>query len=247
MKYYNIEEAFSSLDKNSIPFIIPVFNLVSSLKIAIEQFNKLGIENFIICDNNSTYQPMVEYLDEISKDFRVLYLNGNVGPRIYITVEEFINMLPEYFVLTDPDLVYNENLPKNFVEQMINKMNKLNYSRIGFALEINLEDEKEKFFNNEVVQRTEQKFWQDELDKMDDGSPVYAALIDTTFAIYNKEKVIQSLHIENYNIPALRVSGNYTCSHLGYWKEEFIPYSKEEFDYYKNSQIWSTSENVLKK
>ena len=104
-----------------------------------------------------------------------------------------------------------------------------------------------KFFDKDLIYRWESKYWEVPIGTMQDGSQIYSAAIDTTFALHNTG-------IINAEIPKVggtpmlragRIAGNYTCEHMGWWKDQ--PLEQEELEYYKKVQTWGSTENEKKK
>ena len=240
--YAKFAEQLRTIPDGEVPIIVPVFNLVSYAKFMVDQLGSLGIENFIICDNGSTYQPMIDYLNEISKTHRVAFLGNNLGPRVYAESEMFLRAMPEYFVITDPDLVFNNELPKSFMKKMKRIIEMYNVSKAGFAIDI--ENTKDKFFDPYQVKRWESNYWAVPVNTYAEKDQLYVARIDTTFCMYRRDKVLEELSlgaVSVCNTTAIRIAGRYTCEHMGWWKEQ--PLSKEEEDYYNQSQTWASTYN----
>ena len=235
-----------TIPDGEIPIIVPTFNLVTYAKFMVNQLRAYNLDNIIICDNNSTYEPMLEYLDEISKFERVVRYEENLGPRVYGEGKPFLSILPEYFIVTDPDLIFNKNLPKNFIDKMIRIINLYGVSKAGFAIDI--EESKDKFFDYGQVKSWEQSYWQTQPRLYQEKDPLYFAPIDTTFCLHKKSALISELISYPKGVTsttALRIAGRFTCEHMGWWKKQ--PLSEEELDYYNNSQIWGSTHNEKKK
>jgi hypothetical protein len=47
------------------------------------------------------------------------------------------------------------------------------------------------------------------------------------------------------NTSAIRIAGRFTCRHMGWWAEQ--PLTEEEYDFYKNTHTWSSTENEKKR
>jgi len=235
-----------TIEQSEIPVIVPVFNLVSYAKFMVEQLKEYNINNFIICDNNSTYPPMVEYLDELSKTERVVRFDENLGPRIFLEKKAFLSILPEYFIITDPDLVFNPLLPKEFLSKMIRILEIYNVSKVGFAIDI--DETKHKFFKGSNVDIWEGNYWINQINIYPEKDPLYIAPIDTTFCLYKKDLFIKEL-IESGNgitsTTSIRIAGRFTCEHMGWWEDQIL--SKEEIEFYRKTQKWSATENFKEK
>lgn len=239
--YNSIHDAIRSFNDSDIPIFIPVFNQVSYAKFMVSQLTALGISNFVLCDNASTYVPMQLYLEEAAKEHRVCHLGYNFGPRIY-SDKELLPYMPEWFIVTDPDLIFNKNIPNNFINNMIEASAHYQFSKVGFAMDI-WGEASEKFFNVAQVRLWESRYWDAQCGAAPDGSPIYFAPIDTTFAVHNTGMLMDeySRGAITTTARAARIAGNYTCEHMGWWKEQ--PLDPEEFEYYKSVQIWASTEN----
>lgn len=233
-------DQLQTIPNDEVPIIIPTFNLVSYAKFMVDQLKSYGLNNFIICDNDSTYPEMIKYLDEISKTERVVRFNKNLGPRIFGERPEFLSILPEYFIITDPDLIFNTGLPKNFIKKMKRIIDTYGVSKAGFAIDI--VETKEKFFNAHQVSIWEGAYWTNEIKMYEEKDPVYLAPIDTTFCLYKKSKYIEELKSSRNGLPStssIRVGGRFTCQHMGWWSEQ--PLTKDEEDYYNGTQEWAST------
>lgn len=235
-----------TIPEGQIPVIVPVFNLVSYAKFMVEQLENYNINSFIICDNNSSYPPMIEYLEELSKTHRVVRFEDNLGPRVFAETKEFLSIMPEYFIISDPDLVFNKELPNRFLDKMKRILDMYGVSKVGFAIDI--QETKDKFFDAHQVARWEGSYWERTVEMYPEKDPLYPAPIDTTFCMYKKQSVINELRLNPMGITstsALRIGGRFTCEHMGWWKEQ--PLTKEEEEYYNTTQVWASTYNEKKK
>lgn len=120
----------------TVPILIPTFNNVTYLRRMIEQLKAYKLRNIIVIDNASTLPDMFMYLDEIEHEATVVKLNYNDGPRAPFLNPENYARLPDIFCITDPDLVFNEALPKEFMFSLINATEILKVGKAGFAIDI---------------------------------------------------------------------------------------------------------------
>jgi GT2 family glycosyltransferase len=175
-----------------IPIVIICYNNYRYVQNTLSQLlniNKEYYKNIIIINNNSTCLKTIEYLNNI--DVRVINNKENLGPWITNTNNKHIyDILPEKFILTDPDLKFNKNIPKNFIEILANLSDKYKTSKIGFALDIS---DHENFFATKYthdelsIYEWEKSFY--ELKIADDEYELYEADIDTTFCLINKKNI----------------------------------------------------------
>jgi FkbM family methyltransferase len=198
----------------NIPIIVVCYNnykYVNHTLTQIKQINTEYYKNIIILNNSSTCVDTIEFLKTV--DVKVINNNNN-GPWINsYTNAHIYNTLPDKFILTDPDLELNENIPSNFVEILSDLSDKYKTSKIGMALSIT---DFEKMYDgayalSKNIYEHEIQFW---MNKIEDSSyELYYADIDTTFCLINKN------HNENSRI---RVAGNFTAKHLPWYKDNKI-------------------------
>ena len=179
-----------------------------------------------VINNNSTYAPLLTYLESIKDIVTVHTMDKNYGHTVHnLQLFQKYHVNGKYF-LTDPDLTLNENLPVNFIDNMVSISEKYKAHRVGFALDIfhpNLG--KEVTYNGKTPFQWETPAWSQPIEET-----VYNAAIDTTFCLVNT----------NYpNGVHLRIAGNYTCIHRPWmrgWREELLP---DELENYKRDNISS--------
>lgn len=247
---YQKENADSSpLIPDDVPIIIPTFNTPTYLKSMIDQLEKRGWTNIIIGDNASTYRPMIDLLDELSDKYHVVKWNKNMGPRVYTENKDICSRMPKYFIVTDPDLLFNDAMPSAAINKMRRIVDTYGVSKVGLAIEIDNPEERQRFFNANQVDLWERNYWSRKITQLPEVDDLYAAPIDTTFCLYNRDQFL--LEIDNVagnmtcNTSAIRIAGRFTCRHMGWWEEQ--PLTKEEHEFYKNTHTWSSTENEKKK
>lgn len=244
MRNTSIFPVLLDIEMDEIPVFIPTFNQPSLLRMTLDQFESYDRGPIVIYDNNSTYRPMIELLDELESQFTVIRSTTNSGPRLFTEDLQILQLMPKYFIVTDPDLIHNKNLPKNYLDKMITVMNTTQLAKVGFALEIYDNDEVQRFQDHEKVQLWENVYWQQVLDITSEGDPIYFAYIDSTFALNNKERCLEGRMqgLPTFRYPSARIAGNYTCQHVGWWKKSLIPQTDEEKQFYLEHQKWSHTE-----
>lgn len=248
MIYNSLFTALLDLKNEPMPVFIPTFNQPSLLISTLEQLSGRDLTPVIV-DNNSTYEPMIEFLDRIKNDAIIIKLSRNAGPRIFTEDSQILGLMPRYFIVTDPDLIYNKSLPKNFVSEMKKVMQKNRLAKVGFALEIDDVDEMERFQDAEKVHQWEKPYWETMIDQTSTSDPVYAAWIDTTFSLNDRDACIYHRKFKKptFRYPSARIAGKYTCQHVGWWKKDLIPQPQEEVKFYLDNQKWSHTENYYYK
>lgn len=212
-----------------IPIMIPVFNSVTHLRMMVSQLLRRDFREIVVIDNASTFPPMLAYLSQIESDISVIRLDQNKGPRsIFIDKKSFL-ALPQFFCVTDPDLEFNTALPDDFLCELISLTEEHQVGKAGLALDISdrsaMRDEDFQVGAQRYrIWEWEAQFWQNRVGSTSTGDEVYDALIDTTFAVYNKRFFNPTDYLK-----AVRVGGKYTCRHLPWYKNRVLPQEEEEF------------------
>lgn len=218
----------ADFDQNNVPFFIISFNNLTYLKNTIKSLEKYNIANICIIDNNSDYPPLIDYLKGLP--YQVHFLGKNWGHRVLWDSHIFDDVIyNQIYVVTDPDLEFNSNLPPNFLYHMYKLLVQFpNITKVGFALKI--DDLPKSDMSNKVLS-WEKQFWKDV--QKDNNYELYRANIDTTFALYRPGK------IGRYNFyTALRIAGNFCAKHLPWYGD------CDEISYYRktasaNSASWT--------
>jgi hypothetical protein len=200
----------------------------------------IPLEDITVLDNNSTGEETLQIL--VTLKCNVKRFDVNHGHNVWQIPEVWDN-LPEYFIVTDPDLEYNEKLPNNFIEIMKEISTLHQAGRVGFALEIENQELYEAiYFSGRNVKEWESQFWVNKLEpfsiSLDDKVELYEALIDTTFFLGCKSR----LHNKN-----IRVASNFTAKHLPWYPKHNESLGKKRLleMYYNAGNISTTSRLIL--
>lgn len=219
-----------------VPIIIICYNNYKYVQNTVNQIYKINQEylKYIqILDNFSTCQDTINYLKNVN--CKVIYNKTNNGPWITHKYNQYIyNSLPDKFIVTDPDLEFNKNLPNNFIEILLHFSDVYNSMKIGFALDINID------VNDLVICiDNEKKYWDLKINIQNEGYEIYDAAIDTTFCLINKH---------GYN-GEMRIAGNFTAKHLPWYKSNKIYNIYENYllntDINLDKLISSNSNNII--
>lgn len=208
-----------------IPIVINNRNRMTSLKKLIDWLLKTKNKEIYVLDNDSTYEPLIEYYKTIEKEISIVKLNKNLGHKAIYDCG-FHSKFKKYFIYTDSDIVPSQECPENLIEYLIEKKIKhKNFEKIGLALNIN--DIPENYFFKKDVIEWEKKYWLHKI-KNDD---LYIANVDTTFAIYDNQSYAGKNHCIS---PCLRTNFPYTGHHLP-WYVDSANIDDEEKFYIKNA------------
>jgi hypothetical protein len=204
--------------KDEIPVIIICYNNGVYVENLVHQLNKFNIKPIVI-DNNSSDSTTIETLKKLVDDevAYVAYSDKNFGHFVGL-LDPIYQQLPNYFAYTDPDLNLNKNLPKTFMQDLIQLTQEYGVYKAGFALDLltseDVIDVSQRISHTKPfdyqgdfsVRGFEAQFWR--LPIKHNSLEVYYGPIDSTFAIYNKENYKGSFY------DALRVAGDYSAIHL---------------------------------
>lgn len=228
----------------TIHVVIICYNNYKFVENTLKQIYKINKEyynNIIILDNCSQDTATINYLKNL-KDVRIIRNFQNTGPRISENDNtEIYNILPDKFILTDPDLQLNENMPSNFIEILSELSDKYKAHKIGLALDISDSNEMyqgdymfyDRYWN---IFDWESRFWKEKI--ADEKYELYSALTDTTMCLINKKNSKSDIYI--------RIAGVFTAKHLPWYIK---PQVMNIYDYYlyinfNNSNI-STSGKLI--
>jgi len=207
-----------------VPIFIISFNNLTYVKSMVDQLKKYT-KNIYIVDNCSTYPPLIEYLKNI--DVNVIRKNANYGHRV-IYGEDIKKIGGSRYIITDPDLLLNHNLPDNFIEILCELSDKYKANKVGFALDITNNIRDDVFFQGHTIKNWEARFWSNKIP--DEYFTLYHAMIDTTFCLINN----------NYSSVNIRVAGDFTAVHRPWlinWKSEL---ANDELKHYQQTSICSS-------
>jgi len=214
-----------------IPLFIISFNRLSVLKQCIESYKKLGDRiQIIIHDNDSTYQPLLDYYKDCGY---TIYHNKSKGDMydISLSVKKTIDkwysenrdLDAPYYIVTDPDIELEQPSPE-LLDYYIKVMQKHNPPCVGPMLRI--DDIPDCFkFKETMVKSHNEQFWHRE-NQLFENVKIQRAGIDTTFALYRKNFSFNRL---NYG---MRVHEPYMARHLDWYQDS--DNLNEEEQYYRD-------------
>jgi hypothetical protein len=212
----------TATNANFIPFIIVSRDRASYTSQLISWLESVGHQNIIICDNDSTYEPMLELLKNTPHTvYESKGINGHLSPWFNGLVES-LDKNTNYFV-SDCDVVPDDLCPSDAISYLNDSFNfyKNNQvNKIGLSLRIN--DLPDCYGNKEQVIKWESQFW---MHKINDY--FFNAIVDTTFAIYGPGS--------NPNVfNSLRTVPPYSARHLP-WYSDSSSLTEEERHYFNRA------------
>jgi len=216
-------------DISKIPIIIVSFNRFTVLKNLVEYFLNIGEKNIIILDNNSTYEPLLKWFNEISQNefVKVVRFTSNYGHTVFwrTDFQKEISQY-DYFAYTDNDIIPYKAFDENWKLKWIDMLHKYKVKKIGAAL--NIDDIPDCFKLKDEVQKYESKYWQNSIE-----TNVFSANVDTTLFICERK-------CEYTYGPSLRMAGDYLVKHTP-WYMDFEKLSEEDEFYFNkigNVSYW---------
>lgn len=191
----------------STPIVIISRDRLSPLKQLLAWLDEAGYTRPVVVDNASTFQPLVEFLDQL--DVEVIRLDRNVGHLAPWLAEEARSRLPDHepFVVSDCDVVPDDGCPGDVVEHLGSLLiAQKGIDKAGLGLRI--DDLPDSYPLKQEVVQWESRFWEREV------SPgVFDAEVDTTFALYRSPSTPHS------TTHAVRTGPPYIARHLSWYSD----------------------------
>lgn len=198
----------------NIPIVIISRDRVSYLCSLVSWLEKSGYNNIIICDNQSTYEPMLEFLKATKHQVFYSDINSHLSPWETGLIEQYCS--GTNYVVTDCDVVPDENCPYDVLDFFSSALDRFqDINKIGLSL--NIDDIPDCYINKEKVQRWESQFWRFKRDEN-----FFNAQVDTTFAIYR----VGTTHDLNNS---LRSAPPYSAKHLPWYSNSKEPTEEEQY------------------
>ena len=218
------------LFKNNMSIVVIGFNQYTYITKMIKQLEPYS-NDIIIIDNNSDYKPLIKYYETEYK-YSLLKMDKNYGHKVYEEIF-IVNMLGNNYIITDPDLEFNKNLPSNFIQELVKISKEYKAGRVGFALLIDADDIRQELsYASMPLKEWEGRFWKNKINHP--SLDLYNAPIDTTFCLLNTTNNIHGLSI--------RIGGNYICKHKPWHHNYYLELLNDEYDYYlkdnKSTNYW---------
>ena len=223
-------------DFKSIPILIISFNQLHYLKKLVNFLLDKKYSNIVIMDNNSTYEPLLDYFKSIENCVTIHRLQENVGHLSFWKQKELFKKYSKgYYVVTDADIVPVSECPEDFLLTFRKLLDKAyDRTKVGFSLK--LDDIPETNPNKSSVLTWESQFWKSKI-----RPNAFKAEIDTTFALYRPN---YNYKLKNFT-KAWRTDFPIQAKHGGwYFNLEDL---SEEQSYYMNTANASASWKIDEK
>lgn len=167
----------SPLDWRDIPVFIVNRNRLDALRRLVDWLLAAGTRRIVILDNASDYPPLLAWYQALPAGVNTMLLPDNHGP--YVLWQQGVHRVLETpYVLTDSDVVPADFCPPGLIAALLDRLQRHpDAKKVGPALRIdNLPD---CYGEADTVRKWESQFWEHPV-----APGVFAAPIDTTFALY---------------------------------------------------------------
>ncbi len=229
-KIFNCDKQF---DSTKIPIYIIPYNHLSYLRQMVRQLERYHLKNIHIIDNCSDYEPLLKYFEECP--YTVHHMDKNYGHMVFWKSGKFDDVMNNsLYVVTDPDIAFNSELPKDFMDELYRILGEYPMvSKVGFAIGIDDIPDNNPLLKN--MKNVERRYW---THRIKDSVEMYLADIDTTFALYRPGYIMKDFY------SAIRVAGVFTSKHLPWY--HVFDNVEEEKQYMRTSNNSSTMSRSMK-
>jgi hypothetical protein len=240
----SVEQLFG-LETCKFPMVIPTYNNPTYLNNTISFWSKRGVDDFVILDNGSTYPQMLDLLNEI--DAIVVSSPDNPGPRHFYENQIIYNWLPRNFIVTDPDLLFDPTITLDDVKKLIELTDHLSLFKLGSML--NLDMKTDNIVDSvylwggmpNTIRNLESQYYTNAIYVTEDNNIIYAAPVDTTFAVYNKD------FDRGFFANNARIGKIYSAEHIGWYLNHPIPDEERAFYLESVSNVRHASNEVIRR
>jgi hypothetical protein len=160
-----------------VPVFINCRDRVTSLAELVSWLERVGSEEIYLLDNDSAYEPLIEYYEQTPHE--VVRLGANYGPfALWLAPGAFELTRGHSFVYTDPDIVPVDECPPDAIGRFAELLQRYPaVNKAGFGLRI--DDLPDHYRHKDAVLAWESQAWKWRVER-----GAYLAAIDTTFALY---------------------------------------------------------------
>jgi hypothetical protein len=217
----------SSTAIGDTPVFVICRDRLTPLKSLLAWLQQAGLDEVYLLDNDSRFGPLLDFYSESGYD--VIHLRRNVGHLCLFTEHALRARIGDRpFVYTDPDVVPVEQCPLDAIDRFAYLLEKYSHiAKAGFGLRI--DDLPDHYRHRRAVLEWEQQFWTREIEP-----GVFAAPIDTTFALYR-------VGTDAFRFDAVRTGWPYIARHLTWYLDD-AALSEEDLFYQRRVET-DTSES----
>lgn len=205
------------------------YNRLTWLKQLCAQLQLMGLE-VILIDNNSTYLPLLQWYEN-GCPYTVIRMDKNMGHQVLWKSGLIDQYEDRYYMVTDHDLNL-AGIPNDMVDVLMLGLLS-NEGVIKSGLSLRIDDLPANDYSREAIE-WEKKFW----ETPQDANNFYRSDIDTTLAIYDRERDFGKLP-NNRFFSAVRSPEPYTARHMPWYVDrEFLNNNPEEVYYLERTNTY---------
>lgn len=196
------------------PVIINCRDRVTPLAEFVAWLEGMGVQEIILLDNDSAYEPLLAYYEQTPH--RVIRLDRNYGKYALWHTASLESTRGEYFVYTDPDVLPDAGCPSDVfgrLRDVLDRYRGINKAGLGLLIDDLPVDHPYR----EQVVAWERGYWQWPLEP-----GVYFAPIDTTLALYRPGAPPRPTD-------AARTGRPYVARHLPWYSNPLAPSDEDAF------------------
>ena len=215
----------------NIPIVILNKDRLMPLQLLVESLQSRGYNNIIIIDNQTTYQPTLDWYKESGvnvfyNDIDATLYDTGTFYRLAFELNHtlFSEIVKDYYVFSDSDVVPLDTVPNNFIDCMVNVCRETNTHKVGISLKI--DDLPDSDFCKHVI-NNESPMWVNRIAHT--NYELYHAPVDTTFAVYRPNSAPILSH------DCIRIAGEFVARHLP-WYYDPTNMPIDEYYYLTNLQ-----------
>lgn len=207
-----------------------MYNRLTYPKNMSEFLGDHGIE-VILIDNNSSYQPLLDWYEICP--FKVYKLKENLAHKALYKSGILENYKDRYYFLTDHDLDLS-GVPSDFVEVLFKGFKNPSIPiKSGFSLKI---DDLPDNPYAKIAQDWGKKYW----ERPQDFNGFYQSEIDTTFALYDRSREYSGFPDGDNFFKAVRSPNPYTVRHLPWYNTPDNITEEEMYYLERTGTYWLT-------
>lgn len=232
-----------SNSNGNIPIFIIAFNNGVYVRNMVGQLNGYNLRP-IVLNNCSTDIKTIQILNDLESAEKITLINCpiNFGHKV-LFLDPIYKKLPEIFACTDPDLQFGANMPKDFLNKLLQLTHEYQVFKAGLALSLEMPMQTMvtkvriryplQFSKTYTIKEWEKKFWTRRLQSKE-NLIVFNAAVDTTFFVANKK------YFDGNLFDGVRVAGDFSCVHLP-WHPDLDITSERDKKIYARSILSKTS------
>lgn len=201
---------------NQYPIFIICRDRVTCTSWLVNWLERAGQERIYLVDNDSTYEPLLEYYEKTPHT--VIKMNGNTGHTgiwNHGVIDAYAK--DQFFVVSDPDTIPIEECPYNAIDYFRSILDKYeDRTKVGFGMKLDDIPDTYKFKADVVAFESKYLLW---------GAPepnLNFAPIDTTFALY-RPGATQDISF------SCRTQYPYLVRHIPWYLDSSNPGEEEEY------------------